>query len=244
MRKLSILILAALAACTGSDAVEVQLPVTTSAAPLPAATTDLGYRVRLDQLRVAVFDLELTIEGETHDVARVPPPPHPGHEAGGEVTGELRGDYVLRWNGQPQPPLGEARLLTGDYHGANLGFRAAGAGDGLVADDPLLGHTFHLRGTVERGGAPRPFDAVLDVEPDSAVIGAVFDATVEETTTATLALTFLPTDPVERDTAFDGIEFDQLPVIDNVSAIRPGSTAHNVLRRALVTHDLYAVTLE
>src|SRR5690606_38716624 len=149
--------------------------------PLGAATTDLGYTIELTRLRIAVSSIEFTTEGETHqDVARavpgVPPPPHPGHSAGGEVTGELPGDYGLEWNGQANPPLGMGTLIVGEYHGANLTFRAAGDADGLAPDDRLLGHTFHLEGTVSRDGTTKPLVAVLDVEPDSILIGAVFDA--------------------------------------------------------------------
>ena len=243
-----LILIVALAGCTGSEeAATVVLPVTTSGDAIAPATTDLGYQVQVTQMRVAVSTVQFTIEGETHSVAaqkastRVLPPPHPGHSAGGEVTGELPGNFVLVWNGQSESPLGDATLIVGDYQGANFAFRAADAADGLPAADPLLGHAFHVVGTATQGGTTKPFDAVLDVEADAAIIGAVFEDVITEASTETLALEFYPTDPYELDTVFDGIDFFQLPETAGTLSIAPGSAAHNIIRRAMQTHDHYAV---
>jgi hypothetical protein len=232
------------AGCAGTEqAATVSLPVTTMGSPMQPATTDLGYQVQVERMRIAVVGIQFTIEGEMH--AATPPPGtvlHPGHSSGGEVTGELPGNFILAWNGQPQPALGTGTLLVGDYHGANFAFRAADARDDLRADDPLLGHTFHITGTIARAGMTRRFDAVLDVEPGAQVIGAVFDDTITEASTETLAMTFYPTDPSEADTAFDGVDFFALPATPSGAIeIRPGSAAHNVIRRAIQTHDHYGV---
>lgn len=238
------LLLVTLIGCSGTEAAAVvELPVTTADGPIAPATTDLGYVVELTRVRIAVDTIQFTIEGEIHDAvsARAAGPrPHPGHAGGGEVTGELPGRFVLEWAGEARPALGDASLITGDYHGANFAIRAADEGDGLAAGDPLLGHAFHLTGTITKGATARPFEAVLDVEPDTAVIGAVFDARITETTIGTLAVAFLPTDPFEADTVFDGVDFDALP--GAAIAIRPGDTAHNIIRRAIQTHDHYAIT--
>src|SRR5690606_20124222 len=113
MRKLVLVALVlALAGCPGHEAATVDLPVAPSPGAIPVATTDLGYTVQLDELRVAVSTIQFTIEGESHaDVAprtaaRLAPQPHPGHSAGGEVTGELPGEHILRWAGSTQPALG------------------------------------------------------------------------------------------------------------------------------------------
>ena len=243
MRTVSMLALVLLG-CDGSQpAITVELPVATSAAAPASATTDLGYQVELAQLRVAISGLQFTTAGEAHAVARVAGPrPHPGHSAGGDVTGELPGDFILTWNGQPQPDLGVGTLIVGTYRGANFTLRATTTSDGLVADDPLLGHTFHLTATITKDGTTRGLDAVLDVEPDSGVIGAVFEHEVTETSTTPLELRFFPTDPYEADTAFDGIDFFALPVTaDGVIEIRPGDPAHNFLRRTIQSHDHYGV---
>jgi hypothetical protein len=242
---ISLPLLAACASgCGGTEeAATVLLPVTTAGAPMPPAMTDLGYRVQVERMRVAVTAIQFTIEGEMHEAA--PPSiiaPHPGHSAGGEVTGELPGDHILQWNGQVQPALGDGTLIVGDYRGANFAFRGADARDGLAAGDPLAGHAFHLTGTIAKDAASVPFDAVLDVEPDTRVVGAVFEDTITEASTETLAIAFLPTDPSEQDTAFDGVDFFTLPTTPaGTIEIRPGSAAHNILRRALQTHDHYSV---
>lgn len=230
----------ALVGCGGSEEpATVELPVATTTAAIPAATTDLGYAVTVTELRIAISDVQFTIEGEMHTDARsrvagLIALPHPGHSAGGEVTGELPGDFVLRWNGQPQPMLGVGTLIVGDYFGANFAFRAATTTD-VSAADPLLGHTFHIVGTVAKDGTTKPFSAVLDVEPDTAVIGAVFEDSISEQSTETLAIEFLP------GTSFDGIDFFTLSETAGTIEILPGSTTHNILRRAIQTHDQYAV---
>lgn len=161
---------------------------------------------------------------------------------GGEVTGELPGEFILSWTGQPQPKLGDGTLLVGDYRGANFAFRVAGARDNLAAGDPLLGHAFHVTGTIAMAGTTKPFDAVLDVEPGAQVIGAVFEDTVTEASTETLAIEFFPTDPNELDTPFDGVDFFTLPTTaSGTIEIRPGSAAHNIIRRSIQTHDHYGV---
>ena len=240
----------ALCACTSSsqEASSVDLAVTTAAAPMAQTTTDLGYAIDLASVRIGVTQIEFTIEGEVHqkpgspDTPKPDPAPvfHPGHSAGGEVTGELAGDHVLVWNGQPQPELGYAQLIVGDYRGANLAFRATTSADGLAADDPLLGHAFHLSGTVSKDGVTKNLDLVLDVEPDTRVVGAVFQDVIAAGSQEQLAIEFYPADPVEGDTAFDGVDFFSLSTTDSIQ-ILPGSDAHNLIRREIQTHDHYGV---
>lgn len=232
-----VLIVTLAAACTESrEAPTVRLPVATEGGGLAIATTDLGWTVTTTRVRFAARDLELTIRGEQHEATVF----HPGHAAGGEVTGELPGPFLLDFDGTERA-LGTATLLAGDYHGANLAFRAAAAADGLVAADPMMGHVFHLTGVASRAGVDHPFDAVIDLEADAVLIGAVFDATITEATTGTLRLAFLPVDPIEGDTIYDGLDFATLAAPDGTVAIRPASVAHNVLRRPLQTHDAYAI---
>jgi hypothetical protein len=243
------IMLCTLVGCGGSEeAATVELPVSTYAAGIPAATTDLGYQIQLAEIRIAVSTVQFTIEGEMHsDVAHGTAAlvkPHPGHNAGGEVTGELPGEFVLTWNGQAQPALGNATLIVGDYRGANFAFRAAGAGDQLAVGDRLLGHAFHVWGTVTKDGTTKPLVAVLDIEPDASVVGAVFEHVVRESSGETLAIQFLPTDPYENDTPFDGVDYFTLPETAGSIEILPGSTAHNIIRRAIQTHDHYAVVAQ
>jgi hypothetical protein len=88
----------------------------------------------------------------------------------------------------------------------------------------------------------KPFDAILDVEPFSQLVGAVFDASVNGSGIDRLDLTFYATDPFEHDTPFDDIDFFTLPT--NAAGeieIRPGSDTHNLLRREIQVHDQYGV---
>src|SRR5688572_8661459 len=211
----TLLIVPGMIACGGTEAARVELPMTTAAGAMPAATTDLGYAVTVERMRIAVADIELTVEGEMHTAAPVVAP-HPGHSAGGEVTGELPGEHILTFDGAVHA-IGTATLLVGDYHGANFAFRAADAGDGLAADDPLLGHTFHMVGTASKDGVTTRFDAVLDIDPGTSLVGAVFEDVVAESSRGTLAVRFVPTDPTEGDTPFDGVAFSDLArSVDNV----------------------------
>jgi hypothetical protein len=230
------------AGCTDTEeAARVELPVTTASSAFAPATTDLGYVVSISEMQAAVSTIQFTIEGEMHQEIVVPPGTiaHPGHSAGGEVTGELPGDHVLAWNGQPHAPLGTGTLIVGDYRGANFTFRAATATDGVPA---LTGHAIHLAGTIAKDGTTMPFDIAIDVEADTAIIGAVFEGAITETSTETLSIAFLPIDPNENDTPFDGIDFFSLSTTAGAIEIRPGSETHNLIRRVITTHDHYGVT--
>jgi hypothetical protein len=242
--KTLVAILVATAGCTGSEAARVELPVTTDPTPFAAATTDLGYAITITQMEAAVTAIQFTIEGESHEdaSARIVAP-HPGHAAGGEVTGELPGDFILTWNGQAHDPLGTGTLIVGDYHGANFAFRAATASD-TVLSTSIVGHSIHIAGTATKAGETHPFDMLFDVEVDTSVIGAVFEDTVGASSTETLAIAFYPTDAYERDTAFDGFDFFALPRTGDAIEIRPGSAAHNILRRTIQSHDHYGVTVQ
>lgn len=248
------------AACgpEGSEPAVVSLAVVAAPDGLATCTNDLGWQVVLDGARVAVADLEFTIEGEVH-AARTAPAvlrgahrlaallvpaarAHPGHQAGGEVTGTMDGDFLpdLIDGGD----LGVATLLEGDYHGVNLAFRRAGAADGLAEDDPLAGHTAVLSGTATKGGEMVTFQAVLDVTDGLRMVGGLFDLAVRPDTAATLRLTLFPIDPSENDTLFDGLDFDALDDdADGVVAILPGQAAHNVLAKTLVRHDHWGVVV-
>ena len=239
MRPIVFIPLAALVACSdSSEAPTVQLPVATSGAAFAPSTTDLGYTVTTTRVRMAIADLQLTIEGEMHQAA---PNQHPGHYAGGDVTGTLPGHFLLDWNGTAAT-LGTAELIVGDYQGANFTFRAADAADGLAADDALLGHAIHVLGVASKDGTDHPFDAVIDLDAGTQLVGAVFEDVVTEASTETLVLAFLPTDPSSTATIYDGLDFATLPTTgDDRIELRPGQAAYNAFRRPLQTHDHYAI---
>jgi hypothetical protein len=233
-----------LAACgEAREAVAVTVPVETAPLASVPVTSDLGYAVTLTRARAAVRDLEFTIEGEQHSLLRRLLLPeayaHPGHAAGGKVTGELPGPHLVSWGGQAAP-LGGATMLTGAYHGANFTFRRAADADGLSAGDPLIGHSVHLEGTATRDGRTVPFSAVVDIDDGTRLIGAPFDLELIETHIPTVHLEILPQDPTEPDTLFDRIDF--LALGGERADIAPGTEAHNVLKRNLQVHDHYRVT--
>jgi hypothetical protein len=238
-----------LAGCGGSsEAPTVELPVVVDGTGLTEATTDLGYGVTVDALRAAIRDLELTVQGETHEgpvvpLRAAPGAPnlaHPGHLAGGEVTGELPGDFLIDWTADGAA-LGTATLIVGAYQGANFSFRRAGAADGLAEDDPLLGHTLVLEGSADGGDGAVDFVAVIDIDEDTPMVGAPFRLDVDEETTSTLALGALTIDPTEGDTLFDGVDFAAVAGESPLALIEPGSDAHNVLKRNVQIHDHYVV---
>ncbi len=249
---LAVLILLPWAACEpgGSEPAAVLLPVVATADGIVRCTNDLGWEVELDAVRVAVGDLEFTIEGETHaagpllrrfasravDILLPVALAHPGHQAGGEVTGSLPGDFVA--DPFSETVLGTATLLAGDYHGVNLLFRRATTADGLDKEDPLVGHTALLSGTARKDGTTLSFQAILDVTDGIQMVGGPFDLVVQTDTTASLALTLYTIDPFEGDTLFDHLDFGALEGAGGgFVAIAPGQAAHNVLAKTLIRHD-------
>jgi hypothetical protein len=244
-----------LTACTPSqEPVHVPLAVVLDASAVSKSTTDLGWTVELSSARIAAADLRFTIQGEMHgataslgrwfgDLVIARAWAHPGHYAGGDVTGELLGEFVLDWLGDDGATLGTADLLVGDYNGMNLDFRAATESDGLAADDPLLGHTAHFVGVARSGDVALEFTAVVDLDAGAQLIGAPFEATIDADTTAPIELQLVPTDPEEGTSLFDGIDFAALePGDDGIAAIVPGDVAHNLLRRTLQSHVHYNAT--
>ncbi len=228
------------------EAPVVDLSVVASSGGVAAAASDLGYTITVTTMRAAVRNFEFTIEGETHQDIRCPQGAlcagpdlaHPGHLAGGTVTGELRGDFLVDWT-QDGEALGVATLIVGDYHGANFTFRRASEEDGLDAADPLLGHTAHLAGTATKDAHDYPFEAVIDIDEDTPMIGMPFEYVLVEEEQPTLAVEALIVDPVEGDTLFDAIDFAALTDGEGAVSIEPGQDAHNILKRQIQVHDHY-----
>ncbi len=250
MSRSKIVAFLAFASCASEEAPRVIAPVSVDASGVGPVTTDLGYSVTLTSARAALRDLQLTVAGEAHaslwrtigaHLVR-PAFAHPGHLAGGEVTGELPGPLLIDFL-KDRSTLGNATLIVGRYRGANFFFRRAKAEE-LPAGDALAGHTFVIDGTASKDGRHVAFSAIVDVDENTGLVGAPFDLEVRAGATPALGLRFLPTDPTDaKDTVFDRIDFFALDggALGAV-AIRPGQEAHNVLRRALQVHDHYDVT--
>lgn len=235
-----------------AEAPRVRLDVVVDASRVVPCTTDLGYTVDLTALRVAVGTVGFTVQGETHawldrigDLLAPRAHAHPGHYAGGEVTGELTGRRVIDWVAGDGTSLGTATLIPGEYHGANLELIVAAEGDGLVAadtDDPIRGHGAYLAGTARRDGRTVTFEAMLDIPDPALIVGAPLDLVVDGETRATLGLAFTTIDPFEQDTVFDGLDFFALEdAVEGPLVMGPSDAAHNLLRRTLFTHDHFLV---
>lgn len=248
---------ATLGACTASEAPRVSLPVVVDGSAMQPVQTALGYTVELTEARVAIADLVFTFAGEVHasiwQRARdwlVPTAyAHPGHFQGGDVTGELRGRFIVDWTGRSGTELGVATLLAGEYKAANFTFAVAGAGE-VPAGDPLVGHTALLRGQARKDGRVTQFTFLIDSPDGRQLVGAPFVANVDETTSATIGLRLQPHDPLEGDSLFEDLDFATIDsdgdgaitvaaAADNTEII----AAYNTMRRTLQTHDHFDAQL-
>lgn len=247
-----------LSSCTPSaEAPRLQLPVLVDASGVTRVTTALGYDVDVSSVRLALRELSFTVAGEVHTASAWPDlsqvlisraHAHPGHYQGGEVIGELRGNFVVDWILEDGRELGKATLIAANYDAANFTFERA-SDQHVAADDPLLGHTAILQGTAQKDGVTTAFTIIVDTPADRVLVGAPFDADIDEDATGSLRLHFNTRDELEGDTIFDGIDFSTLDTDgDGTLVIAPSSSeamtqeAYNLFRRTFQTHDHYSIT--
>lgn len=245
--RVALLLAAAAAACVPSQEAEsVRLQVAVDGSQLGDVVNDLGYEVHLEAAKLAIGDVGFTISGEMHGATaslwRLVVPTawaHPGHYAGGDVTGVMSGMFVADFLSGDGATLGEALLIVGDYNGANIDLRVASDAEDV---DPLKDHTAYFAGTARRGGQTIVFTAALDVDAGVQVVGAPFEDTITVDSQGPLRLQLIARDPTGGLTLFDGLDFAALDGDgDGQVAIVPGDAAHNVFRRALATHVFYDV---
>ncbi len=250
------LFVAQLAASCGdpSEAPRVELPVVVDASSMGLTTNDLGYQIDVTSARIAINNLVFTVAGEVHTAslwqtisdALVPVAhAHPGHSQGGEVTGELPGNFVIDWPGDDGNEIGLATLIASNYSAANFTF-GHGTAQALGLDDPLVGHTAVFTGTASKNGTTWSFTIIVDSPQNRALIGVPFEAAIDADMTGTLYLRFKTIDELEGDTLFDTIDFAALDAdADGEVLIAPdvaeAEDAYNTFRRAFQTHDHYSI---
>lgn len=252
----------ALAGCAAEEAPRVELPVRVDCSEVTGAaaavTTDLGYEVTVTDARLALGGLVFTVAGEAHTASLleslsdmlVPRAlAHPGHYQGGEVTGELPGDFALRCAEDEGRELGLATLIVGTYTASNFDFERGSTAVGLDASDALVGHTAWIAGTATRGEDSVDFTIVIDSPLDRQLVGAPFEAVIGAEASGTLAFRFEPLDDLEGDTLFDTVDFVALDTdADGELLIAPDlaevEDAYNALRRTFQTHDHFRVVYQ
>lgn len=252
-----------LAACglDSEQAERVEMPVVVDASGTGDFTNAEGYTIHITTWRVAFDNVEFTTGGEMHaSLMRslhdffVPTAfAHPGHYAGGEITGEMDGRFVVDWLADGKS-LGTATMLEGDYQGANFVFTRATIDD-VVPDDPLLGHTMQIAGTATKDGTTWTFSGLIDEEEGKRVVGLPIGDEFEAGSVtphfvlhsgddATLGLQLVFVDPFEMDTAFDNLDFAAMDEDgDGDYVFMPGEIPYNLMVKQLQVHDIYWVTL-
>jgi hypothetical protein len=237
----------------GHEPAHVRLAVMTRAAAFAPFATDTGYAVELTEMRVAVADLEFTVNGEAHARSRRSVPgslasvayAHPGHLADGEVTGQLLGELVLDLAPTEDTVVGLAELLPGDYQGMNLRFRQARAEEPGLSDDPLAGHTVVVAGTATRGPDVFPFRAVIDLDAASTLVGAPAELSVGAATAGALVVELLAVEPTRTGgTLLDGVDFAAIGAdSEGVTVIAAGDPAHDLIAGRVEDHSYWWVEL-
>lgn len=251
-----------LASCAAEEAPRVELPVRVECGGVIGAeasvTTDLGYEVTITDARIALGALVFTVAGEVHTASLMETLEgllvsralaHPGHYQGGEVTGELNGDYAIHCAPDQGRELGLATLIVGTYTAANFDLERGSEALGLSTEDALIGHTAWLEGTATRDGETVNFTVTIDSPLDRQLVGAPFEVTITEAAAGWLAFRFEIEDDLEGDTLFDTVDFaaldadgdGELLIGPDVAAVED---AYNALRRTFQTHDHFRVAYE
>ena len=205
-----------------------------------ATVTDLGYAVTFTEARFAIRDLLFTQNGEAHMAVLqrlsnwlVPEAhAHPGHNHGGDITGEAQGRWVVSFL-DSGTSFAIGTLAEGDYDAADVRYTVAD--EELVdAADPLFGASVLLAGSATRDEETVSFTVRLTYDDGALVAGVAFDATVR--LGSNVWLSFLPYDPLSDAHLMDGVDFLALAEGDTVALDGTGE-AGSALRARLLTHD-------
>jgi hypothetical protein len=233
------------------QAERVQVPVVVDGTAMGDFTNNEGYAIHITTMRVAFDNVEFTSGGEMHasllrrlsDLVVPTAYAHPGHYGGGEIVGEMNERFVVDWL-QDGKSLGHATMLEAAYNGANFVFTRAMPGDGITADDPLVGHTIELAGEASKDGQTWAFHGLLDQEDGKRVVGLPMELDLHEGDEVEIGVQLLMLDPYEPDTALDNLDFASIDDDgDFAIEFEAGDPAYNLLVKQLQVHDQYDVTL-
>lgn len=269
------LLAAALTVACGesSESERVASSVVVDASDIETVTTDLGYEVEVSLVRVALRDFAFQAPPEgaatswlerARDFLVPVAHAHPGHNEGGQTTGELAGHFVIDFS-DDDARIGTAEFIVGRYESVEFVFERASE-DEVSASDPLLGHTFQVEGTATKGDFSLDFRFLVDAPVGRVLEDALAEFEIEAAEEPTLAFQFATSEPYEGTTLFDAIDFamlepdaassgpslgiggsggiassEGLVVIDPETTGDAAITAYQHLLRALGTHHYYSV---
>lgn len=249
--------LPALGCAQNEEASRVSVDVVSEAVEVLSAETDDGATVEITKAIFLITDLRFTGAGEAHASSLldmlygwvVPEArAHPGHTTGGTVTGELGGRFLV--NPFTHQTWGPAELLVSNYESCNFKWGRATENDlrrennGPAEAAPALdGYSVFLSGTIATRLGTKAFVARVNVEGKE-VQGVPFSTRINQASHGPIRFHFLPVDPIEGDTLFDGIAFDSLPLGDDgtveISNDAPSEStrkAHDLLESRFLTPD-------
>lgn len=241
--KIQTLTLAALMVTSGcgesQPPIEVAIPVVVDATGPGSAETDLGYRIELTEARFAFGNVRFLTGGSEHaslparayDLVIPSARAHPGHGEGGEVMGELPGEYEVDWVSEGARDLGSATLLEGDYTSASLTLAR-------LSEAPEL--SIRLAGTATREGESTDFSVEV-AAPEGREITAIYfphAITSELVPDGLLRFRFVFEEVFGQGHLFDGVDFEALATGGVMSF---GATENDPIylevRRRLLSHD-------
>lgn len=234
----------------------LEVPMGVEASGIIPVTTNFGYEVTLTAARVAAQNFSFAVAGEVDTaflqqlrnlfIARAYA--HPGHFQGGEVTGEMTGQFILDWFDTSNSNLGLATMIAGQYTSSNFVFGRASEEYGVLPDDPLYGHTALLIGEAVSDSINIEFTIIIDSPIDRELLGIPFEVDIGTVSDSQIGLRLLTKDGFGGESSlFDDIDFGELDaegggqVTITPESEGPASVAYDRFRRKFQTHDYFDI---
>lgn len=250
--------------CSDSKETRYQRDIPIFVAPyVHTFETDLGFTIVLDEIEFAAHAIHFTQAGEAHEASRKPlrdllfpiAHAHPGHNHGGETTGEMQEPAHVRFAiDAPGSPFGYADLAEGQYDAANMVLNHIGSEQSCPitspADEaPSTLPSIRITGSAEKDRVEHYFVAEIQLERCRTITGIPFDAYVNEYgAVGTIRLLFEGQSRYANlegiyPTVFDGIEFDRFAgerdVVYGDLLLHSDRPTETMLRARLQSHDYY-----